>query len=114
MQAAVALSGQGLTPAMLEAIGYEAAPVSVTEDALERIRAAQQTVRRAVAEERPVYGVTTGLGHGVTTRLDPGGADGDPALRTLRGRAVCVGEPLPREVVRATMATRLNGLCAGG
>jgi histidine ammonia-lyase len=114
MQAAVALSGQGLTPAMLEAIGYEAALVSVTEDALERIRAAQETVRRAVAEERPVYGVTTGLGHGVTTRLDPGGADEDPALRTLRGRAVCVGEPLPREVVRATMATRLNGLCAGG
>jgi histidine ammonia-lyase len=114
MQAAVALSGQGLTPAMLEAIGHEAAPVSVTEDALERIRAAQQTVRRAVEEERPVYGVTTALGHGVTTRLDPREADEEPALRTLRGRAVCVGEPLRRELVRAAMATRLNGLCAGG
>jgi len=114
MQAGVALSGRGLTPAMLEAIGREAAPVSVTEDALERIRAAQQTVQRAVAEERPVYGVTTGLGHGVTTRLDPRQADEEPALRTLRGRAVCVGEALPPEVVRAAMATRLNGLCAGG
>ena len=93
MQAAVVLSGQGLTPATLEAIGIEAAPVSMSEDALGRIRAAQETVRRAVAEGRPVYGVTTGLGHGVTTRLDPGGADEDPALRTLRGRAVCVGDP---------------------
>ena len=114
MQAGVALSGRGLTPAMLETIGRDAAPVSVTEDALERIRAAQQTVQRAVAEERPVYGVTTGLGHGVTTRLDPRQADEEPALRTLRGRAVCVGEALPPEVVRAAMATRLNGLCAGG
>jgi histidine ammonia-lyase len=114
MQAAVALSGRGLTPATLEAIGREAAPVAVAEDALERMRAAQQTVQRAVDEERPVYGVTTGLGHGVTTRVDPRQADDEPALRTLRGRAVCVGEPLPSEVVRAAMATRLNGLCSGG
>jgi histidine ammonia-lyase len=114
MQAAVALSGQGLTPAMLEAVGRETAPVSLTEDALGRIRAAQQVVQRAVAEDRPVYGVTTGLGHNVTIRLDPRRADDDPALRTLRGRAVCVGEPLPAEVVRAAMAARLNGLCAGG
>ncbi|HEU0193294.1 MAG TPA: aromatic amino acid lyase, partial [Gaiellales bacterium] len=114
MQAAVALSGRGLTPATLEAIGRDRAPVAVTGEALERIRAAQQAVQRAVAEERPVYGVTTGLGHGVTTRLDPRRADDDPALRTLRGRAVCVGEPLPAEIVRAAMAARLNGLCAGG
>ncbi len=36
------------------------------------------------------------------------------SLRTVRGRAMAVGEPLAAEIVRAAMAVRLNGLCAGG
>ena len=68
-------------------------------------------VERAVAENVAIYGVTTGLGSQVTTRIDPAG-DRERSLRTLRARAVCVGEPLPRAVVRAAMAARLNGLCA--
>ena len=36
------------------------------------------------------------------------------SLRTLRGRANSVGEPLSRELTRAAMIVRLNGLCAGG
>jgi histidine ammonia-lyase len=32
----------------------------------------------------------------------------------LRGRATAVGDPLSRELTRAAMAVRLNGLCAGG
>ena len=111
----MALSGRGLTPGMLDAIAREHVPVvDQPTDALDRIRAAQQTGSTAPSRRaRPVYGVTTGLGPRVTTRIDPAG-DGEHALRTLRGRAVCVGEPLPREVVRAAMAARLNGLCAGG
>jgi histidine ammonia-lyase len=113
MDAVVALSGRDLTPEVLDEIARSGTRVSIAADAVGRIRAAQETVERAVAEGRPSYGVTTGLGSRVTNRIDPDD-DGELSLRTLRGRAVCVGEPLSPEVVRAAMATRLNGLCAGG
>lgn len=113
MDAVVALSGRELTPAVLAEIARSDTRVSIATEALERIHAAQQTVERAVAAGRPIYGVTTGLGSRVTSRIDPGD-DGEPSLRTLRGRAVCVGDPLPQVVVRAAMAARLNGICAGG
>ena len=61
----------------------------------------------------PVYGVTTGLGSRVLEAVD-GAAAAEYSLRTLRGRATAVGEPLAAEIVRAAMAVRLNGLCAGG
>ena len=112
MEAVAALSGRGLTPGMLDAIAREHVPVAISADAIDRIRVAQDCLDRAVEAGTAVYGVTTGLGHRVTTRIDPAG-EGEHALRTLRGRAVAAGEPLPREVVRAAMAARLNGLCAG-
>ena len=43
-----------------------------------------------------------------------GAAAAEFSLRTLRGRAMSVGEPLPAELTRAAMAVRCNGLCAGG
>ncbi|MGN6377632.1 MAG: HAL/PAL/TAL family ammonia-lyase [Gaiellales bacterium] len=113
MDAVVTLSGRDLTPAAVHEIARSRTPVEIAGDALDRMRTAQQAVERAVADGAAVYGITTGLGSGVTTRLDPA-SDGDPALRTLRERAVSVGEPLPQATVRATMAARLNGLCAGG
>lgn len=84
MDAVVALSGRELTPAVLAEIARSDTRVSIATEALERIHAAQQTVERAVAAGRPIYGVTTGLGSRVTSRIDPGD-DGEPSLRTLRG-----------------------------
>ena len=112
MAAAVELSGRDLTPAALDQIAREDARVTIAASALEAIRDGHQTLARAVAGNTAIYGVTTGLGSGVTTRIDPTGDD-DASLRTLRARAACVGDPLPRAVVRAAMAARLNGFCIG-
>ncbi len=112
MAAAVELSGRDLTPAALDQIAREDARVTIAPSALETIRDGHQTLARAVAGNTAIYGVTTGLGSGVTTRIDPTGDD-DASLRTLRARAACVGDPLPRAVVRAAMAARLNGFCIG-
>jgi histidine ammonia-lyase len=57
--------------------------------------------------------VTTGLGSRVIDPVD-GRHGAEFSLRTLRGRATAVGEPLPVEVVRAAMVVRLNGLSTGG
>jgi histidine ammonia-lyase len=107
------LTGRDLTPDHLRAIARGGASVEVDGSARARMAAAHQVVERAIAAGEPVYGLTRGLG----SRVDePIAADDvtEFSLRTLRGRAMAVGEPLPTEIVRAAMTVRLNGLCAGG
>ncbi len=67
---------------------------------------------RALARGESVYGLTTGLGAAVDTRLD---ADVIPAFqaRAIRARAVGVGEPFSTAEVRATLAARLVAICHG-
>jgi len=109
----VLITGADLDPATLETIARAGAPVTIDDGARARMAASAAVVERAAAEGRPIYGVTTGLGARVTDPVDRGESSGFP-LRTIRGRATGVGEPLPRELVRAAMTVRLNGLCAGG
>jgi histidine ammonia-lyase len=75
--------------------------------------AARAVVDRALETGEPVYGLTRGLGARVDERIEPADAK-EFSLRTLRGRAMAVGEPLSSEIVRAAMTVRLNGLCTGG
>ncbi len=105
------LCGRGLTAADIESVALAGAEVQIAPDAAALIAERHASLAGAVAEGMPIYGVTTGLGPGVTKRLEP---SPDLPLRTLRGRAVGVGEPLPSELVRAAMTARLNGLCLGG
>jgi histidine ammonia-lyase len=78
-----------------------------------RITASRDVVERALASGEPVYGLTTGVGHGKDTRLP------DEELRRhqetlLLTHAGGIGDALPVEVVRAAMAVRLNGIARGG
>ena len=113
MDGAVVITGLELHPAAVVAVARDGALVQIAPDARARIEAAAGVVRRAAANGRPIYGVTTGLGSRVVDRVDAGDAAAF-SLRTVRGRATSVGEPLPVEMTRAAMAVRLNGLCAGG
>jgi len=69
-------------------------------------------VLRTLTRGDRVYGLTTGLGAAVDTRLD---ADAIPAFqaRAIRARAVGVGEPLSTVEVRAMLAARLAAICHG-
>jgi histidine ammonia-lyase len=113
MASSVVITGLDLRPEAVAAVARDGAAVTIEAAARERIRAAAATVARAAASGRPVYGVTTGLGHRVVDAVD-GAEAAEFSLRTLRGRATSVGEPLSRELTRAAMVVRLNGLCAGG
>lgn len=95
------------------AIARGLAKVEISADIEARIVAARAVVDRYADLGLPAYGVTTALGAGVDTRLD---ADELIAfqLRVPQARAVGVGQPLPRESVRAMMAARLCGMAAGG
>jgi histidine ammonia-lyase len=107
------VTGHTLTPADVADVALRGRPVQVAPTARERIEAARAALERALAEQRPVYGLTTGLGARVSESVPPERA-AEQAVRIVRGRATAVGEPLPAAAVRATLLARLNGLCAGG
>jgi histidine ammonia-lyase len=113
MQDTVAMTGEPLAPEMVAAIARGGLRVGVDPGARERMAAAARLVQRAAETGMPVYGLTTGLGSRVLERV----AGDDAAafsLRTLRGRAMAVGEPLAPDLTRAAMVVRCNGLCAAG
>jgi histidine ammonia-lyase len=106
------ITGGDLDPASLAAVARDHQAVELDRGARARIDAAHAFVRQAAAIGMPVYGLTTGLGARVGQPID--GAEASAfSLRTVRGRAMAVGEPLDTELVRAAMTVRLNGLCAG-
>jgi len=76
------------------------------------VQAAARLVEEVVKRDEPVYGVNTGFGDLSTVRIPP--ADLRALQRNLvRSHAVGVGDPLPIEAVRATMALKANNLAAG-
>jgi histidine ammonia-lyase len=113
MDGSLLLDGGALTPEAVTEIARGGAAVAIAPSARQRMQASAAVVARAAEAGVPVYGLTTGLGHRVVDRID-GHAAAAFSLQTLRGRATAVGERLPVELTRATMAVRCNGLCAGG
>ena len=107
----VMLTGEGLTLEDLAAIA-DGAEVALAGSGLERMQAGRAVLERALAEQRPMYGITTGLGPRVVERLSPEEQQ-RMSIRTVRGRAHSVGTPLPRSAVRAAMAIRANTLLLG-
>ncbi|TSD88139.1 histidine ammonia-lyase [Mycobacterium sp. KBS0706] len=109
----VSFSATAPTIADIVAIARGDARVMISPEVEARILAARAVVDRYAASDVPVYGLTTGLGAGVDTRL----ATEDLVAfqrRVPLGRAVGVGPALPREAVRAMMAVRIAGMAAGG
>ena len=107
----VTLSGADLTLEHLSAIA-DGAEIALSEAGLQRMAAGRAVLDRALAEQRPMYGITTGLGPRVVERLSPE-EQRRMSVRTIRGRAHSVGQPLPPETVRAAMAIRVNTLLLG-
>lgn len=94
------------------AVARDFAPVALHASVMPRLDAARAVVLRALDRGESVYGLTTGLGAAVDTRLS---ADAIPAFqaRAIQARAVGVGEALATPEVRAMLAVRLAGLCHG-
>jgi histidine ammonia-lyase len=77
-----------------------------------RLQDARAVVLRALERGETIYGLTTGLGAAVDTRLS---SDAIPAFqaRAIRARAVGVGATLTTEEVRALLFARLVAICHG-
>lgn len=112
MSKKVMLAGKGLTLEDLAAVA-EGAEVGLSTEGLARMQAGRDVLEQALAEQRPMYGITTGLGPRVVERLSPEEQQ-RMSVRTVRGRAHSVGTPLSRGAVRAALAIRANTLLLGG
>lgn len=90
----------------------------VTQNVCIAVRSADRAVveqahraAEAIADQRPVYGRTTGVGSNRDVVVE---RTVDQDLRLLRSHATGSGDRLPRKTVRAAMLIRLNQLLRGG
>lgn len=109
---AILVGGRTVMVADLVAIAREGAAVRLAPAALRRLRRGRAVVERLAAGDTPIYGLNTGLGAGVDTRLQPAEINAFQA-RVLAGRAVGIGPRLATPEVRALLAARLIGLAQG-
>jgi len=86
--------------------------VELTAAARERI-ARSHAVAEDVAQRRPVYGRTTGVGANRSVAVPEADLLAH-SVRLLRSHAGGVGDPLPDELVRGTILIRLAQIAAGG
>ena len=105
----VVLTGGGLDAEAVYRIGVGGARVELDRDSLDSVGRNRRALDAAIERGETIYGITTGLGALVRERI---GREDAVAMQSdiLRSHAAGVGLPLPREVVRAAMALRLNGL----
>ncbi|HEY1012154.1 MAG TPA: aromatic amino acid ammonia-lyase [Herpetosiphonaceae bacterium] len=114
MSAPVILGGEQLTINDVVAIARRRAPVALSDDpaVLGRIRASQAYVERAVAENLPVYGVTTGFGGMADITISAEEA-ADLQNNAIWYHKAGAGKLLPLADVRAAMALRANSHMRG-
>ncbi len=89
-------------------------PVELEGDAKfrERLEAGRRALEQALAEGRPVYGVTTGVGASVGTQVPPE-ARSEMALNLLRFHGCGTGRRLDAEAAAGVVVARLISLARG-
>jgi histidine ammonia-lyase len=108
----VVLTGADLTVADVEAVARHGARAALDVHARERMAEARAVIDTLVASGAVVYGVTTGFGDLATTSIPPSDAS-RLQENLLASHAAGVGQPFPREVVRAMLLLRANTLALG-
>jgi histidine ammonia-lyase len=108
----VVADGESLTPEDVEAVARDDADVRVPAATREAVRASRDRVESIVDSGQAVYGLNTGFGQLVDTRIE-GERLADLQTNLLRSHASGTGRELTTEEVRAMMVTRLNALVKG-
>jgi histidine ammonia-lyase len=106
------LTGCGLTAEDVVSVARDGRRVALAPDAVERMTAASEVAASMAAGDRPVYGLTTGVGALRGVRQSPQDAAQFTRL-TVQAHRTSHGRRLPAEVGRAAMVHRVNALCRG-
>ncbi|MFB6104464.1 MAG: histidine ammonia-lyase [Halobacteriaceae archaeon] len=108
----ITLDGESLTPGDVLAVARHGHPVTIADAARDRVQTARDRVLDILECGDPVYGLNTGIGDLVDTRIP---REDIETLQTnlLRSHATGSGDPLDREAVRAMLVTRINAFLTG-
>ncbi|MFQ5530387.1 MAG: histidine ammonia-lyase [Gemmatimonadota bacterium] len=109
----IEITGTGLRPEEVARVARGGEPVSGPSDAArQRMLTSLAWVEGVLGADELVYGINTGFGALAGTRIAPEDA-GQLSRNVLLKCCVGVGEPLPRDVVRAMMVIRADTLAHG-
>jgi histidine ammonia-lyase len=108
----VRLDGQSLSIDDVVALARGKAVAQVPPAQWHHVEASRAVVDRLVASGKVAYGITTGFGEFAHVTIERSQVR-ELQRNLLMSHAVGVGERLPREVVRAMMAIRINTLVKG-
>ena len=109
---AIQLNGTDLNVEQLWEIAVRKSRVALGPRAVKKMTASRALVERWLSEGETVYGVTTGFGEFANVRIDIDRIE-ELQENLILSHAAGAGEPLPREIVRAMMALRVNALAKG-
>jgi histidine ammonia-lyase len=101
-----------LTVGKVIAVASGKLKASLNENATKKIKASQQHVQQIVANNKTVYGVNTGFGILSNTKI----SEEDTATlqhKILQSHSVGVGVPIPVEVAKLMLITKLHALAQG-
>ena len=109
----IVLTGHALTVEEVAAAARsERCAVLLSAEARERVARARRYVDQKVEERAVIYGITTGFGK-FAERVIPREDTARLQRNLIVSHACAMGNPLPREVVRAAMLLRCNALARG-
>lgn len=108
----IVLDGKSLTLEQLEEVARGRKEVSVAEQAKKGIRSSRALVEKLVQEQKPLYGVTTGVGM-LEKESIPRDKIEELQVNLILSHAAGVGDPLPDDAVRGAMLLRLNVFARG-
>lgn len=92
--------------------GPDGVRVTLSETAKARIDAGRAVVEAALRSGEAIYGVTTGFGRLAHVRVSRDRLE-ELQANLVRSHAVGVGDPLPREAVRAILLLRVHEMALG-
>jgi len=108
----VKLTGDTLNIDELVRIAYGLEKVTLSDAASKKIEESHKKIVELAAQGTPLYGVNTGFGIFVDKRITK-----NQSVKLNRNliysHAVATGDPLPKPVVRAAIAVRINALANG-
>ncbi len=106
------LDGQTISTTDLCDVAYGRARAEIALDAMPKIAAARHVVENILDKDLTVYGVNTGFGSLVNTRISKDDL-AELQLNLIRSHACGLGQPLSIPHVRAMMLARANSLAKG-
>ena len=108
----VVITGQDLTVEQIVAVCRECAPLELSEETKKSVLESRQIVDDLIAEEKVVYGITTGFGKFSDVVISQDQCK-DLQKNLIITHAVGAGNPFTKDIARGIMLLRINNLAKG-